>query len=201
MNEGNVDLLMIGDSITHLWENTEGTRFHRYAHGANVWKKYYGSRRAMNLGFAGDRTYHVLWRLDNLPLDRISPKVAVLMIGTNNITRLETTPRQTAEGIQAIVLKLRKAYPEMQILVLHVFPREATPKAVRRDRIRELNSYLPDLIGNEKNVTLLDIGGKFLDEKGLISASIMPDYLHPNEKGYEIWARSMEPTLKKLLGD
>jgi len=201
MNEGNVDLLMIGDSITHLWENTEGTIFKSYAHGAKVWEKYYSSRRVMNLGFAGDRTYSVLWRLDNLPLDKISPKAAVLMIGTNNITRQETTPRQTAEGIQAIVKKLGSTYPDMKILVLHVFPREKDPKNARRNRVRELNSYLPELIGKEKNVTLLDISDKFLDEKGLLSNSIMPDYLHPNAKGYEIWAKAMEPTLKKLLGE
>ena len=121
------------------------------------------------------------------------------MIGTNNINRLSSTPRQTAEGIQVIVLKLRKTYPEMKILVLHVFPREERPDAKRRDRIRELNSYLPKLVGKEKNVTLLDIGDKFLDENGIISKSIMPDFLHPNENGYEIWAKAMEPTLKKLL--
>lgn len=201
VKKGNVDLLMIGDSITHLWENTEGTIFHRYPHGAEVWKKFYGSRRALNLGFAGDRTQHVLWRLENLPLDKISPKAAVLMIGTNNITRLETTPRQTAEGVQAIVLKLRRAFPEMKILVLHVFPREEKPDAKRRARIKELNSYLPELVGKVEKVTLRDIGAKFLDQNGVISKSVMPDFLHPNAKGYEIWAKAMEPTLKELLGE
>ena len=201
MKQGGVDLLMIGDSITHLWENTEGTIFRSYAHGADVWGKYYGSRRAMNLGFAGDRTENVLWRLDNLPLDKISPKAAVLMIGTNNVNRLSSTPRQTAEGVQAIVRKLRKTYPEMKILVLHVFPRGPDSENGKRKRVYELNSYLPELVGKEKNVTLLDIGDKFLNEKGMISKSIMPDFLHPNENGYEIWAKAMEPTVKKLLGE
>jgi len=184
MKEGKVDLLMIGDSITHLWEDTQGTIFHKYAHGANVWTQYYGSRRAMNLGFAGDRTENVLWRLDNLPLGKISPKAAAVMIGTNNVNRLSSTPRQTAEGIQAIVRKLRGTYPEMKILVLHVFPRGPDPENGKRKRVRELNSCLPELIGKEKNVTLLDIGDKFLDEKGMISTSIMPDFLHPNANGY-----------------
>jgi len=201
MKEGKVDLLMIGDSITHLWEDTQGTIFHKYAHGANVWTQYYGSRRAMNLGFAGDRTENVLWRLDNLPLGKISPKAAAVMIGTNNVNRLSSTPRQTAEGIQAIVRKLRGTYPEMKILVLHVFPRGPDPENGKRKRVRELNSCLPELIGKEKNVTLLDIGDKFLDEKGMISTSIMPDFLHPNANGYEIWAKAMEPTLEELLGE
>src|SRR4051812_36193577 len=73
VKQGKVDLLMIGDSITQGWESA----------GANVWKEFYEKRNAVNLGIGGDRTQHVLWRLDNGNLEGITPKLAVLMIGTN----------------------------------------------------------------------------------------------------------------------
>src|SRR5215208_5033324 len=74
VKKGNVDLLYIGDSITQGWEGA----------GKNVWEDFYGKRNAVNLGIGGDRTQHVLWRLDNGNIDGINPKLAVLMIGTNN---------------------------------------------------------------------------------------------------------------------
>ena len=187
-----VDLLMIGDSITHFWENTEGTAYEGFGHGEAVWEKFYGHRHAMNLGFASDLTQHVLWRLHDLPLEKISPKVAVLLIGTNNVTPPESTPHQTALGVQAIVQKLRATYPQL---------RNEIRGTKSRKRIAELNSYLPELVGDMPEVTLLDIGDEFLNQRGTISSGIMPDFLHPNAAGYEIWAKAMEPTLVKLLDD
>ncbi|MDR2757592.1 MAG: GDSL-type esterase/lipase family protein [Planctomycetaceae bacterium] len=105
---------MIGDSITHGWDNK----------GKTVWDSYYGHRKPINLGFSGDRTEHVLWRLEHLPLDKISPKAAVLMIGTNNIGHNSSSPKDAADGIKAIVEKLEKQYPALKIIVLNVFPRD-----------------------------------------------------------------------------
>lgn len=201
MSKGNIDLLMIGDSITHLWENTEGTRFEAFGHGNEVWKKYFSGRRAINLGFAGDRTEHVLWRLENLPLDAISPKAAVLLIGTNNLPRKNCTPRHAAEGVQAIVQKLRESYPEMKILLMHVFPRDFRFEAHYRNSVEEFNSYLPELVGNVENVTLLDIGDQFLEADGTLSKTAMPDGVHPSAKGFEIWAKAIDPILKEWLGE
>ena len=188
MNNGDIDLLMIGDSITHGWDE-------------NYWNMYYAHRKPINLGFSGDRTEHVLWRLDNLPLDKISPKAAMLMIGTNNIGHNSTNPKETAEGIKAIVNRLQKAFPEMQILVLHVFPRDNKPDGELRKKIEEINFYLPDLLKDEKNVTLLDINSKFLEADGTLAPEIMPDFLHPKATGYGIWARTVDPVLSRLLDE
>jgi len=189
MSERDIDLLMIGDSITHSFDGA----------GAKVWKEFFEPRKAINLGFGGDRTQHVLWRLDHLPQPKKAPKGAVVLIGTNNVGWGSDTPRQAAEGIQAVVRKLQTLYPETKILVLAVFPRRAEPDHKFRKQINEINSYLPDLLRDLKNVTLLDIGPKFLDEKGFLPKEIMPDTTHPSEKGYEIWANAMEPELKKML--
>jgi len=189
MSKGDIDLLMVGDSITHNFESI----------GAKVWKKYFEPLKAINLGFGGDRTEHVLWRLDHLPELKKAPNGAVVLIGTNNICWGTDTPKQAAEGVQAVARKLKDLYPEMKILVLGVFPRRRKLDHPHRKEINELNSYLPELLKDMKNVTFLDIGPKFLDEKGFLSKEMMPDTTHPSEKGHEIWAKAIEPELKKML--
>ncbi len=192
MSKGDIDLLMVGDSITHNFENEKL--------GADaVWKQYFEPRKAINLGFGGDRTEHVLWRLDHLPKLKKSPKGAVVLIGTNNICWGSDTPKQASEGVQAIARKLGELYPEMKILVLGVFPRRRKLDHPHRKEINELNSYLPALLKDIKNVTFLDIGPRFLDEKGYLSKEMMPDTTHPSKKGHEIWAKAIEPELKKML--
>jgi beta-glucosidase len=193
MNKRDIELMMIGDSIT--------AGFKANGPGGKVWKQYFEPRKAINLGFGGDLIEHVLWRLEHMPKPKKAPKGAVVLIGTNNIWWGSTPRRQAAEGIQAVARKLQELYPETKILVLAVFPRRGKPTNPFRIQINELNSYLPGLLKDMKNVTLLDIGPKFLDEKGYLLKDVMPDGTHPSEKGYEIWAKAMEPELKKMLGE
>jgi beta-glucosidase len=138
--------------------------------------------------------------LDHLPKLKKAPKGAVVLIGTNNICWGSDTPRHAAEGVQAIARKLNRTYPEMKILVLGVFPRRQRPNHRHRKQIIELNSYLPELLKDIKNVKFMDIGLKFLDDKGVLSKEIMSDGTHPTEKGHEIWAKAIEPELKRMLG-
>ena len=191
MSKGEIDLQMVGDSITNNFDSI----------GAPVWKKYFEPRKAINLGFGGDRTNHVLWRLGHLPKLKKAPRGAVVLIGTNNICWGSDKPRQAAGGVQAIARKLGELYPEMKILVLGVFPRRRKLDHPHRKQIIELNSYLPGLLKDLKNVKFLDIGPKFLDEKGFLSKEMMPDTTHPSEKGHEIWARAIEPELDRMLAD
>jgi lysophospholipase L1-like esterase len=186
--KGDAQLLMIGDSITHGWEGG----------GREVWEKYYGNRHAVNLGIGGDGTQHVLWRLEHGNLDGIHPKLAVLMIGTNNSG--SSTPEQIAAGVKAIVEKLRSTLPATKVLVLAIFPRGATPE----NRARKVNEAANEQIAqlaDGKHVFYLDIGKKFLKEDGTLPKDIMPDFLHPNTRGYEIWASSMEPTVARLMAE
>lgn len=186
---GDVDLLMIGDSITHGWENA----------GKGVWDQYYAKRKAVNMGFSGDRTQHVLWRLDNGEIDGISPKLAVLMIGTNNSNREDNTAEEIADGIKAICAKLRADLPKTKILILGIFPRGEQPSAQREKNAAA--SEMASQIADGKKIVYLNINDKFLTPDGTLPKDIMPDFLHPNEKGYEIWAQAMEPTIKKLMGE
>jgi beta-glucosidase len=188
VKKGNVDLLMIGDSITHGWEGA----------GKDVWEKYYAKRNAVNLGIGGDQTQHVLWRLEHGNIDGIQPKLAVLMIGTNNAGTGNS--KAIAAGVEAIVAKLRSKLPQTKVLILAIFPRGADTK----DRARQVNAKANQIIAklaDDKNVFYLDIGAKFLDKDGKLPRDIMPDLLHPNAKGYQIWAEAIEPSVKKLMGE
>ncbi|MEM7476803.1 MAG: platelet-activating factor acetylhydrolase IB subunit [Planctomycetota bacterium] len=183
-----VDLLMIGDSITYGWENG----------GKEVWNKYYASRNALNIGFSGDRTEQVLWRFDHGEIDDIDPKLAVIMIGTNNTGHRKDPPQETADGIKAIIEKLHEKYPDTKVLLLGVFPRGASPQ----DELRKINDGINAIISkldDGKKVHYLDISANFLDDRGVLPKSIMPDLLHPNKKGYALWAEAMEPSIAKLL--
>jgi len=176
-------LIFIGDSITHFME------------GKDVWHKYYEPRNAVDLGFGWDRTENVLWRLQHGELDGYEPKVAVVMIGTNN----GNPPAEIATGIRAICAEIHQRTPKTKILLLGVFPRGEKPDG-GRTKIEEINKLIAAFDGQD-GITFLDIGSKFLNSDGTISKEIMGDFLHPTPKGYEIWAEAMEPTLKTLLGE
>ena len=179
---GDVDLVFLGDSITQGWE------------GNPVFRKYYGDRKVLNLGFGWERTEHALWRLENGAADGYSAKVIMVMLGTNNIGHGTATPAQTADGIRAVVAKLREKQPAAKILLLAVFPRGEKPDDPMRLAVNEINAELPALADGE-HVMFFDISERFLESDGTISKEIMPDFLHPSEKGYEIWADAVEPFL------
>lgn len=187
--QGEVDLIFIGDSITQGWEGDQAQP---------VWEKFYGKRKAMNAGIGGDRTQHVLWRLDNGNLDGITPKLAVVMIGTNNSGT--DSPADIAAGITAIIEKLREKLPDTKVLLLGIFPRGPDADDAKRKSNTATNDIIKSL-DDGKAVYYLDISDKFLAEDGTLSREIMPDLLHLNTKGYEIWAEETEPTVAKLLGE
>ncbi|MEX0770386.1 MAG: platelet-activating factor acetylhydrolase IB subunit [Balneolaceae bacterium] len=181
-------LLFLGDSITQGWEEA----------GKEVWEEYYTPLGAYNLGFSGDRTENVLWRLEHGEVDGINPELAVLMIGTNNTGHRQDPPQETARGVERILEELGRRLPDTKVLLLAIFPRGATPADSLRQLNNEINERITALADN-KRVYFLDINDVFLDEEGGLSEEIMPDLLHPNEQGYELWAEEMEPTLNRLL--
>ncbi len=186
--KGNVDLIFVGDSITHGWEGA----------GKEAWAEIYGKRNAVNLGIGGDRTQHVLWRLDNGNIDGIKPKLAVIMIGTNNSG--SNSSEQIADGITAIVKKLRDKLPETKILVLGIFPRGVDENDAKRKVNAAANGIVAKL-ADGKMVEYLDIGPKFLDDKGVLSKEVMPDLLHLTPAAYKTWATAIEPHVARMMGE
>ena len=184
--EGDIDLIFLGDSITQGWGNNA------------VWQKYYGAQKAVNFGIGGDTTQNVLWRVANGEVDGLSPKVVVLLIGTNNFGLNGDSVDGVAKGVTAVVQMLRKKLPKTKVMLLGVFPRDEKPKTDGRLKISKLNEQLARL-EDHKSVRYLDLGPKFLQADGSISKEIMPDFLHLSEKGYSIWAESMDPLLKEMM--
>ena len=185
---GKVDLIFLGDSITDGWRGG----------GKKVWEEFYGKRNAVNLGIGGDRTQHVLWRIENGNIEGINPKLAVLMIGTNNSGT--NTSEQIAAGVKAIVDKLQEKLPETKVLILAIFPRGSDATNKNRQVNEGANKIIAKL-ADDKHVFYLDIGPKFLAEDGTLSKEVMPDLLHLNEKSYRTWAEATEPTVAKLIGE
>lgn len=186
----NSELVFIGDSITHNWEKD----------GANVWNRNYKKYNALDLGFGGDHTENILWRLQHGEVDGIHPKVAVMMFGTNNTGDRQENPMTTAEGMKRDIEEVQRRLPDTKILLLAIFPRDEKPDSLSR-RINENVNAIISGIADNKKIFFLNINQAFLNSDGVLSKDIMPDLLHPNEKGYEIWAKAMEPELHKLMQD
>lgn len=198
--QGQAPLVFLGDSITAGWSGK----------GSEVWAKYWEPLNAANFGIGGDRTEHVLWRLQNGNYDGLKPKLTVLMIGTNN-TGHQGRPMienggsiyscdaaQTAEGVAAIVNLLREKQPQMKVLLLAIFPRGATKEDAMR-RQNEATNHLIAKLADGKMIHFLDINQNFLQPDGTLSIDIMPDLLHPNAAGYEVWAKAIQSKVAELL--
>jgi beta-glucosidase len=184
---GGIDLLFLGDSITQGWGESD------------TWKRHYAPRNAANFAIGGDRTQHLLWRLDHGELEGLAPKIAVVLIGTNNIGN--ATVDEIADGVKAVVERLRSKLPKTRILLLGIFPRGlrigGEVAAMPDPRVGEVNRRIQKLAA-DKTIRFLDLEPVFLDGEGNIRKELMPDYLHLSDEGYRAWANGMEPALWSL---
>ena len=191
----NPEIVLIGDSITHFWA---GPPEAQRQSGLESWRRLFGDRPVLNMGFGWDRTQNVLWRLEHGEFDGLHPRWIVLNIGTNNLTGTvharTNTPAEIAEAIDTICVQLHKKSPQSRILLMGVFPRGHKPDDPLRAPILELNKRLPE-VAKAHNAVFLDIGKQFLDGNGEIPTAMMFDYCHPSEQGYAVWAKALEPYL------
>jgi lysophospholipase L1-like esterase len=192
---GEGDVIFLGDSITQGWEGA----------GKKAWADTFTPFKPVNLGIGGDRTGHVLWRItEGKELEPLKPKLAVIMIGTNN-TGVHSAA-EIAGGIKAIIDELRKQKPEMKILLLGVFPRgggigkedTVAPPEKLNPKIKQINDLISKY-ADDKMVFYKDIGKEFLNAEGGLEKKIMPDLLHLSPAGYEIWAKAIKDDVAKLV--
>jgi lysophospholipase L1-like esterase len=184
----NIKIIFDGDSITDGWQGP----------GKLIWQDHYVKLGAMNYGLPGDRTQNLLWRLAQGQAVGLSPKLIVLMIGTNNFNSRSDSPAAIAMAIKEIITRYRSLCPDAVILLQGVLPRGADPMDQKRDQIKQLNTLISSNADGEM-VLFIDFGEKFLLPDGRIDKDLMPDCLHPNEKGYEIWAAAIQPLLEEML--
>jgi lysophospholipase L1-like esterase len=181
-----IELLFVGDSITDGWRNA----------GQTLWDQYWAPYKAANFGIGGDTTQGVLWRMQNGELDGYKAKLIVMMLGTNNINRNPND--EIVDGLRLIVEEYRKRQPQAKVLVLGIFPRTPAATDPIRASIKDINSKVAKL-ADDKNVFFMDIGDKFLTADGALTPEIMPDGLHPNFRGYKIWAEATSGRIKELM--
>jgi lysophospholipase L1-like esterase len=158
----------------------------------------FGAFRPAKLGIGGDWFQNVLWRVQHGVLDKIHPKVIVLLIGTNNITA-GLTPDEVAEGIATLLKAIQDKAPASKILLLGILPRGESIKEENNEKIRQTNAKLA-LLADNTRVFYLDVGDKLVEPDGSISREIMPDKIHVAAPGYIRWMDAMKPTLDQLLG-
>lgn len=192
--KGDIKVIFLGDSITQQWADA----------GAAVWNEFYGERQAVNFGIGGDRTQHVLWRLEHGNVDGLAkpeqghaPRLVVLMIGTNNSG--DDSAEDIAAGIHAIVGTLRERLPTTKVLLLAIFPRGEHANAAR-ETVRRA-SEMARSAADGTMIRFLDIGSAFMEPDGTILPDVMPDFLHLSGVGYRRWALAMEPTIREMLGE
>ena len=194
--KGGYPVVFIGDSITHRWEKP----------GKDVWDVHFatGDYRALNLGFSGDNTENVLWRIDDGELDGLDPKAVVLMIGTNNTGHRkldEECPLDTLLGIQAIIDRVVAKCPKAKVILLPIFPR-GNPSSELRKRNNAVNRALSLAAKHawREKVLWCNFNNRLQSENGTITREMFPDLLHPATPGYEIWAEALKPFLDYALG-
>lgn len=191
------EIVLIGDSITHFWggEPDGGRSGNR---GKQAWQSLFGEWRVLNLGFGWDRTQNVLKRIELGELDGITPQAIVIHIGTNNLAGTPhsraCTPDEIAAGITRVVEQAQTKCPQAKVILMAVFPRGRGATNPQRETINAINQKLAGL-SSKSGVVLLDITQKWLAEDGSVSTELMPDTLHPNEKGYAVWAEALRPHL------
>jgi lysophospholipase L1-like esterase len=200
-----VDLVLLGDSITEQYEFAGPEPFLDFS---SVWQRFYAGRHALNLGFSGDGTPHLLWRVMHGEIDGIAPKVAMILIGANNIGWLNWSAADTVNGIEAVVIEVHRRLPATKILLVGVLPSDRG--ALVAQETAEINTALAARYGDGAlpAVTFRDVSASFLKD-GAVDSSLFRDpqqtapepALHPSPKGQARLAAALEPTLSALLED
>jgi len=195
-HKGGIDVYFVGDSIVRRWGALD------YPDLLANWKLNFFGWNAANFGWGADRTENILWRLENGELDRVRPKVIVILAGTNNvgaqpggIEGIEDTTR----GVKAIVDVCRRKAPEATIVLTAIFPRNDNMAVI--PEINHINDNLAGLADGKKT-RFLNVNDRLADGDGRLFEGMMNerDKLHPTLRGYQVWADALKPLFRELLG-
>lgn len=195
------ELVLLGDSITQNYEKSSPPD----EDFAPIWNQFYAPRRALNLGFSGDATNNLLWRLQHGEVQGLHPKAALILIGTNDTASYGRSAEQTLNGIGAVVSDLKQRLPETRILLLGILPSAVSSAKSATDAA--VNRQLALRYRHDPRVRFLDIGEVFLKPDKTIDTAIFYDprlspprpALHPDSRGQRRMAEAIEPVLAKLL--
>lgn len=183
--KGGVDLLFLGDSITEGWPD-------------HTWEAHFSQYKPANFGIGGDRTENLRWRLLNGATGELDPRVVVIMIGVNNFGLGDDSASDVYLGVKAVIEDVKTSFSGARIVLLGILPYGEHVNDPDRQRVIDANILIASL-AEDPVVDFHDIGAAFLQEDGSISAEVMPDFLHPTQKGYDIYAEKLNPVLLDLF--
>jgi lysophospholipase L1-like esterase len=196
--QGRVDIYFEGDSITRRWGATD------YPQYLENWKQNFFGWNAGDFGWGADRIQNIIWRLQNGELDGVNPKVIVLLAGTNNLGGFgqpggdDARVEDITKGLQAVVKLMREKAPGATIIVTGIFPRN--DNAAMFATINKINQNLAKM-ADGKRLRYLDVNDKLADNEGKLYDGMMNrDKLHPDIKGYQVWADALKPFFTEILG-
>lgn len=181
-------IVFLGDSITEQWATV----------GRDAWEAHFAPLGARNLGIAGDRTQHVLWRLENGALDQCRVELIVLLIGTNNIKEQRNTPRETAEGVRVVLERLYELAPDSRVLLMGILPCGSDATSPQRCAANEVNESLAQMADGDR-VTYVDTAPALLTSDGKLPEQWSPDGLHLSAEGYSRVAEVLRPIVMQML--
>jgi len=197
--EKSADIIFIGDSITHFWNDGENISY-----GKEVWDEFFGDFCTLNLGFGFDRTQNMLWRLQHGEGDNQKPALIVLNAGTNQFSITENysgdTPAEAFEGVKKLIQTIRSRWPEAELIVMAVFPR--LPENPTQKNIDQLNGYIKNFLQEnaDPKIKFIDISQQLRKPDGSFNADLYHDRsCHPNADGYRIWARALMPEIHRVF--
>ena len=183
-------VLFLGDSLTERFPTD----------APEVWRRHMVPRGVFNAGVSGDRTEHLLWRLQHGNIAGPPPPGVVVLIGTNDLTNggEGRPPEIVAEGIRANLLYLRQHLPGARILLLGLWPRGESPQARLRQGTVAVNKLIQHC-SDDRAIVYADIGGLLLDPEGRLTPEVSPDRLHFSALGYARLAPRLDALIDGLI--
>ncbi|EPR67078.1 GDSL-type esterase/lipase family protein [Cyclobacterium qasimii] len=187
------ELILVGNSIFHTLDNEDRK---------GVWEKHLDAYNTINMGFSGDRTENVIWRLENGSLENINPKVALVLIGTNNTDGNHylnvSTAEELSEGINKICSILNEKLPETEILLMGILPYGYKPN--HRDNLNKAtNNIIAKFPSENPLVHYVDISATYYNDEGKVRKELMPDFLHPNAEGHLLMFEALNDKIGELM--
>ncbi|EIE19760.1 SGNH hydrolase [Coccomyxa subellipsoidea C-169] len=226
--QGGYDVLFYGDSITMRWRddwpandwgdkplppNTPGGT------PTGIFNATFRSKYTAGImGIGSDTTANLWWRVINGELPLTSPaKVAVILIGTNDLGAIETCLKDggaeleaaagTSSRMRHMVAYMRRNAPNMHVVIVGILPRGAwtlDDKWTWPNRmtaaINAVNTASQGLTIEDNMIHYVDCGeGMIFPSNNTVNGRILPDELHPNTEGYRKLAACLGPVVDDLV--
>ncbi len=162
-------VVFLGDSLTHMGR----------------WELMFPRTLVRNLGIGGERTEHILKRLE--PVVQIRPEKLFLLIGTNDLAS-GLTVNEIASNVAQILDQLARDLPSCKLHLQSALPRQKK----YAERIKALNAEY-QAIAAKRGIAYIDLYTRLDDGNGELKSECTYDRLHLSGPGYLIWRDVLRP--------